>query len=156
MIFYNDAVVIMNSRCGDPQCNLVHPRILRPNLATIVIFDNVPDAMAIMGKRQPNGKWEGLAFMAYAVGYDEEDNDRLYILFSSENPAGAISLAADSEEDMRKQIEEDSDEIFGELMRQAAYAIAEEKGQTVEELTQEAEEDPTGLAGLNPDDMAKA
>ena len=143
---------ILNSKCGDPRCGLLHPHIIEVECAAIILWADEPEPLAVViqkKKTEDTGKvmYVAVAMEPFSFGHDEDNDDRLVVIVNAQGQGpDAISLMDEDLDNLKRTIDADAAHIYNAFYKK------------IPELVDGTEEagDPTDLDGLDPSKMFRA
>jgi len=150
--FHKDAVIILNARCGDPNCGMLHPNRIACHEAGLILVHDDPHALGVIIQKQPDSSvWLATILPVFSAGFEEQDDDRLYMIFNDNEDGRHAALTLDDEDldALKEAINKDAIGLHAHFFK--GVKVSTDDGDGDHDSIE-----GSGLEGLDPTKMFKA
>lgn len=157
MEFHKDAVIIVNARCGDPSCGMLHPNRIACHEAGLILVHDDPHAVGVIIQKQPDqSMWLATILPVFSAGFEDQDDDRLYMIFNDNEDGRHPALTLDGEDldTLKAAIDKDAIGLHAHFFKDGGANLDAERLSPSDDG--DDHEEKGGLEALDPTKMFKA
>lgn len=155
MDFHKDSVVIVNSRCNDPNCGMLHPNRIVCHEAGLILVEDDPHALGVIIQRHES-IWLATILPVFSAGFEDQDDDRLYMIFNDNVDGRHPALTLDNEDldTLKAAIDKDAIGLHAHFFKDGGADLDVERLSPSDDG--DDHEEKGGLEALDPSKMHKA